>query len=213
VEGHGRTGVHVDGPSQKMIEGGLGGWGRAGLAALTFVALTKSVATTIAAATIASIILAIVVTVATLALTLAAIARGMRRSRGCVVGVERLRRRHELVRTECEFLKNQAVSDLVEGREQRVVRSDGSKVIIPLVQPLKNVDDETAVGDGVVEVGQGVSHALHLETIVAHREVALDKVAKRGIEVKHTCFTVVDELMLKRAPDLRMTALCSLAMS
>jgi hypothetical protein len=39
-------------------------------------------------------------------------------------------------------------------------------------------------------------------TVVAHREVALDKVVKRDIKVKHAFFTIVDELELDCAVDL-----------
>jgi hypothetical protein len=35
--------------------------------------------------------------------------------------------------------------------------------------------------------------------VVAHREVALDKVVKHGVEVKRAHFTVADELVLDRA--------------
>jgi hypothetical protein len=59
----------------------------------------------------------------------------------------------------------------VDGLEQRVVRDDGSKMIIPLVQPLKNAEEEVVVRDYAVKVAQGVSNALHLTTIVAHQEV------------------------------------------
>jgi hypothetical protein len=56
-------------------------------------------------------------------------------------------------------------------------------MIVPLVQPLKNVEDEAAVKDNAYGVSHGVGHALHLATIVAHQEVALHKVTKCGIEV------------------------------
>jgi hypothetical protein len=39
-------------------------------------------------------------------------------------------------------------------------------------------------------------------TVAAHREVTLDKVVEHGIEVKHARFTIADELVLDRAPDL-----------
>jgi hypothetical protein len=38
------------------------------------------------------------------------------------------------------------------------------------------------VGDGIAEVSQGVGHALHLGTVIAHREDALDEVVERGVE-------------------------------
>jgi hypothetical protein len=79
---------------------------------------------------------------------------------------------------------------------------DGSKMIVALVQPSKNNEDEVAIRDGVAKVSQGVDHALHLVTVVAHREVTVDEVAECGIEVKHACFSVADELVLDHAPDL-----------
>jgi hypothetical protein len=85
--------------------------------------------------------------------------------RGCV-GAER------------GFLQDQVILNLVEGRELCAAHNDSSKMIIPLVQPLKNVEDEVAVRDSAVVVGQGVGHALHLVTVVAHREVTLDEVVK-----------------------------------
>jgi hypothetical protein len=90
----------------------------------------------------------------------------------------------------------------VEGREWRAVFDDGSKMIIALVQPSKNIEDEVAIRDSAAKVIQGVDHALHLVTVVAHREVTLDEVEECGIEVKHACFSVVDELVLDHAPDL-----------
>jgi hypothetical protein len=41
-------------------------------------------------------------------------------------------------------------------------------MIVPLVQSPKNVKDEVVDRDGAAKVGQGVGHALHLATIVAH---------------------------------------------
>jgi hypothetical protein len=61
------------------------------------------------------------------------------------------------------------------------------------------VEDEVAVKNGVAKVG----HALHLATLVAHREVTLEGVTERGIVVKCARhFTVVDELVLDRLPNL-----------
>jgi hypothetical protein len=119
-----------------------------------------------------------------------------------VAGVENLWGRCGCVGAEHEFLQDQVAPDLVEGRGRHVARDDGSKMVIPLVQPSKNVEDEVVIRDGVAEAGYGVSHALHLATVVDHREVALDKVAEHGIEVKRVCFSIADELVLDRAPNL-----------
>jgi hypothetical protein len=92
-----------------------------------------------------------VATIATLSFTMAAIARGMRRSMG-VVGVERLRGRHGCVRLEREFLQDQVIPNHVEGWERHTTHDDGSKMIVPLVQPLKNIEDKVAIRGGAVEV-------------------------------------------------------------
>jgi hypothetical protein len=145
-------------------------------------------------------------TTAALSLTLAAIARGTRLSRGRrswgVVGVERLRGSRKRVGAERDPFQDQLVSDLVEGRERRATRDDGSKMIVPLVQPSEDVVNEVAVGDHAAEVAEGVGHALHLMTVVAHREVALDEVAEHGVEMKRARLAIADELVLEREPDL-----------
>jgi hypothetical protein len=75
-------------------------------------------------------------------------------------------------------------------------------MIILLVQHPKTVKDEVMIGDGAVKVSQGVGHALHLATVLAHQEVALDEVVEHGIKVKHACFIVANELVLHHASDL-----------
>jgi hypothetical protein len=103
------------------------------------------------------------------------------------------------VRAEHELVQDQVIPDFVEAWERHVARDDASKMIVLLVQPQKNVEDEVAVKDDATEVGLGVDHALHLAIVVAHREVASDKVVKHGVEVKRARFTVADELVLDRA--------------
>jgi hypothetical protein len=61
---------------------------------------------------------------------------------------------------------------------------DGTKLIIPCVQPSKNIEDEVVVGDHTTEIAEGVGHALCLMTVVAHREVALYEVVERGVKMK-----------------------------
>jgi hypothetical protein len=56
-----------------------------------------------------------------------------------------------------------------------------------------------SMGEAGAEVGQGVGHALHLATVVTHREVTLDEIAEHGIEVKRVHFVVADELVLYHA--------------
>jgi hypothetical protein len=56
-------------------------------------------------------------------------------------------------------------------------------MIVLLDQPSKNIGDEDVIRDLIAEV-----------TVV--------EVAERGIEVKCTCFTITDELVLEHAPNL-----------
>jgi hypothetical protein len=118
------------------------------------------------------------------------------------IGVKRLQGSHKRVKVECDLLQDQFILDLEEGRERRVVRDDGSKMIVPLVQPSKNVEDKIAIGDHTNEIVKGVNHAHHLATLVTHREVTLDEVAEHGIKVKHTHLAIADELVLEHEPDL-----------
>jgi hypothetical protein len=90
----------------------------------------------------------------------------------------------------------------VQGQERRGAGDDGLEIIIPLIQPLKNVEDKVAVKDHAVEVAEGVSHALHLAKVVTHWEVALDEFAECCIEVNHARFTVADQLVLDHEQDL-----------
>jgi hypothetical protein len=170
--------------------------------------LVGIVAAATATTAVVSTVLTIAVTIVTLSLPLAAIVRGTRHGRGRrsrgVVGVEHLRGRRGRVGADREFLQDQVVSDLMEGQKRHDARDDGSKMIVPVVQPSKNIEDEVAVGDDAAEVNQGVGHALHLATVVAHREVALDEVAEHGVEVNHVCLVVADELVLDHAPDLAL---------
>jgi hypothetical protein len=75
-------------------------------------------------------------------------------------------------------------------------------MVVPLVQPSKNVEDKIAIGDHTNETVKGVNHAHHLATLVTHREVTLDEVAEHGIKVKHTHLAIADELVLEHEPDL-----------
>jgi hypothetical protein len=84
------------------------------------------------------------------------------------------------------------------------VHDDGPKMIIPLVQISKNVEDEVVVGDHTTEIVEGVGHALHLAIVVTHREVTLDEVVQRGVKVKRTCLAVADELLIKSEPHLAL---------
>jgi hypothetical protein len=139
---------------------------------------------------------------AALSLTLAAIARAMRLSRGRSKGFVGVERQWVVVGMSWLSMIYQLIPDLVEGRERCAAGDDGLEMIIQLVQPLKNVEDDIAIRDYIVEVSQGVGHALHLATVVTHRELTLDEVAECGIEVKCPHFAIDDKLVLEHELDL-----------
>jgi hypothetical protein len=184
--------VHVDGPGPRIVEGGPERQGRAKLAALYLIALAGSIAATAGHHYRCCYSSCNSGHDRDPVLDPGCHCQGTRWSRGrwgrSVVGVERLQGRCGHVGDEREFLQDQVVPDLVEGWEWRSTHDDGSKMIIQLVQLPKNIEDEVAVRDSADEVGQGVSHALHLAIVVAHREYALDEVAEHGVEVKHVRF-------------------------
>jgi hypothetical protein len=112
------------------------------------------------------------VATSTLSLTLAAIAKvtELGRVRGGlgVVRVEYLQRSHRCVGAERDLLQDQLILDLMEVWERRVAHDGGSKMIVLLVQPSKDIEDEVAVEDHAAEVTEGVGCALHLATVVPH---------------------------------------------
>jgi hypothetical protein len=61
----------------------------------------------------------------------------------------------------------------VEGQEWCDAHDDDSEMIVPLVQPSKNVEDEIAAREHAAQIAKGEGHALHLVAVVAHREVTL----------------------------------------
>jgi hypothetical protein len=94
------------------------------------------------------------------------------------------------------FLQAEVIMHLLERREGRRVREDGAKVIKVLVQPTENVQDEEAVRDVNAEVDEGVNGALHLQAVVIHVKIALNKVLEGGIDVEGVSFPVADEAIL-----------------
>lgn len=69
-----------------------------------------------------------------------------------------------------------------------------------LVEAARRVQDESAVRDGLVEVSEGVSHALHLAVVVIDGEGALGESAELSVEEHGTRLAVVEELLLEAKP-------------
>jgi hypothetical protein len=85
---------------------------------------------------------------------------------------------------------------LLEGRKRRRVCEDGTKMIKVLIQPAEDVKDEDTVGDVNSAVDEGVDEALHLEVVVVHIEIALNKVLEGGVDVEGVSLPIANEMIL-----------------
>jgi hypothetical protein len=74
------------------------------------------------------------------------------------------------------------------------------KMIEGLVQPVENVQDEDAVGDVNAKVDEGVGETLHLQAVVVHVKIALNKVPEGGIDVEGASLPIADEAILQGQP-------------
>jgi hypothetical protein len=86
---------------------------------------------------------------------------------------------------------------LLERSKRRRVREDGAKMIEGLVQLAENVQDEGVVGDVNAEVDEGLSETLHLQAVVVHVKIALNKVPDGGIDVEGVGLLIADEAILQ----------------
>jgi hypothetical protein len=80
------------------------------------------------------------------------------------------------------------------------VREDGTKMIEVLAQPAEDVQDEDSVGNINAEVDEGVGEALHLEAVVVHIEIALNKVPEGGLDMEGMSLLIADEAILHGQP-------------
>jgi hypothetical protein len=85
---------------------------------------------------------------------------------------------------------------LLKRRKQHCVREDGAKMIEVLAQPAEDVQDEDSVGNIDAEVDEGVDEALHLEAVVVHIEIALNKVLEGGLDMEGLRLLIADEAIL-----------------
>jgi hypothetical protein len=97
-----------------------------------------------------------------------------------------------------QFLEDQIILEFKKTQERMAACDNRPKMLIPLVQAAKNVEDEVPVRDRAVKITEGVRHSLHLAAVLSHREITLDEVAKHGIEMKGVCLAIADELVLER---------------
>jgi hypothetical protein len=69
-----------------------------------------------------------------------------------------------------------------------------------LIQATQHVQDDGTVVDDLSKITKGLSHPLHLATIVADGEIALHENMKLGVEAKCASFAIAEELLLDGQP-------------
>jgi hypothetical protein len=102
---------------------------------------------------------------------------------------------------EAKLLKKQIVLGLRKGGKRLHAGEDGRHTIEARAQAAEEVEHEALVGDGGPEGAKSVCHRLHLTAVLVHREIALSKLTKGGLEVQNPSMAVAEELSLKGTPD------------
>jgi hypothetical protein len=83
--------------------------------------------------------------------------------------------------THGDLLEQQVAADVVEGGERDNSLEEGLEMVVPLVQPLKNVEYNDTIRHRLTEVAEGIGHALHLSAVVVQVQVTLDEGPERDI--------------------------------
>jgi hypothetical protein len=69
-----------------------------------------------------------------------------------------------------------------------------------LIEAAEQVQNKGPVWDGFAEIGESISHPLHLAAVVVDGEGALGESAELGVEEHGARFAVVEELLLDAEP-------------
>lgn len=64
-----------------------------------------------------------------------------------------------------------------------------AEVIVALVEAVKEIEDERAIRDGLLDVTEGGCHALHLAAVLGYRE-AVTNLAKNIVGVIKSSFAI-----------------------
>jgi hypothetical protein len=108
--------------------------------------------------------------------------------------------RMQPLRTLLDFFLTQVIMYLLKRRKQHRVHEDCVKMIKVLAQPAEDVQDENPVRNIDAEINEGVDEALHLEAVVVHIEIALNKILEGGLDMEGTSHPIVDEAILQGQP-------------
>jgi hypothetical protein len=99
-----------------------------------------------------------------------------------------------------EFLKQQIVPYLEEGRKRSSAPKVKTDVGEALVQTADDVEDEGAVMNRFAKVAESVSHPFELAAVVGDGEIALTKIAEFRVEEERPSLAVPEELRLNGKP-------------
>ena len=81
-----------------------------------------------------------------------------------------------------EFCQAKISTHISEGRERFLSSDELCHKLKTLIEPTQDVEHKGAILNGLAEVGEGISHALHLATELIDGESALGEDAKLGVE-------------------------------
>jgi hypothetical protein len=82
-----------------------------------------------------------------------------------------------------KLLEKQVVLGLRKGGKRLHAGEDGRHAIEARTQTTEEVEHEALIGHGGPEGAESVRHRLHLTAVLAHREIALNKLAEGGLKV------------------------------
>lgn len=92
------------------------------------------------------------------------------------------------------LLKEKIVSHLQEGWEGSPASKLKTNAVEPIVEVADDVEDKSAIRDGLAKIAKSVGHPLELAAIDGDGEITLAEVAKLHVKEQGTSFPVPEEL-------------------
>jgi len=99
-----------------------------------------------------------------------------------------------------EFLEDEILTRLQEGRERFGPAKERADVAEALVKAADDVEDEGAVRDDLADGREIIGHLLQLAAVLGDGEVALDEVAKPRLQLNGAGLPIAEELRLDGEP-------------
>jgi hypothetical protein len=101
-----------------------------------------------------------------------------------------------------ELLEDKLVPHNMKGGKGHDPLDKSLQVAVARAEATQKVQHRGMVGDRLVEVAEGVHHALHLAAVFPHKEIPLKELVELSIEVEGSCVPVPEELLLESEPRL-----------